>query len=54
MLDNIVVFLPPLILGSKKLSKFKGKFSISQSQIVQVKLADNKKNRKNEDAHEKE
>ena len=45
-MDNIAVFPSPLNLGSIKLSKFEGGFSMSQSQIVPVKLADNEKNRK--------
>lgn len=52
-MDNTAVFPPPLILVSIKLPKFEGGFSVSQSQIVPVKLADNEKNRKNEDAHKK-
>ncbi len=43
----------PLNLGSIKLSKFEGGFSVSQSQIVQVRLTDNEKNCKNEDTHKK-
>ena len=53
VLDGLAIFLPPLILGSTKLSKFKGGFSMYQSQIVPVKLADNEKNRKNEDTQKK-
>lgn len=44
---------PPLNLDSIKLSNLKEVFSMSQSQIVPVKLTDNEKNRKNEDTHKK-